>query len=650
MNRIQSLRLRTKAVISIPISLFDTKTLRPIMNSSPTAVKPSSLGSNNPHIDHPASIDRPVFFPEWSVSSASGYRVSDHMVNEPFPERKAFKIIMMGAGAAGIDFVHHAAIAFRDDPDVEFVVYEKNPDIGGTWLENRYPGCACDIPSASYQFQWRPNPEWTKYYSPSEEIWEYFKKVVDEEDMMRYIQLRTRVIHAAWKEAKSKWVIHLVQKDREGNVTKEWNEECDVFLSGSGILNAWRWPDIPGLHSFGGRLFHTARYDEEFDLRGKRVAVIGSGSSGVQTVAAIYNDVSKLYTWIRTPTWITAGFGQKYAGPDGENFAYSEEQKTIWKTHPEKYLRYRKMIEDELNGRFRLVLRNSQESEEANTFAYNEMTSKLGDNTHLKSKIIPQTFNVGCRRPTPGNGYLEALTGPKTTCYTENINGITPNGFLTADGVEVEVDVIICATGFDTTFRPQFPIIGLDGKLLSDRWKNAAESYLSVSVPNFPNYFMYSGPYSPVAQGSILQLISLFSNHFIQIIQKMRKEHIRRLSPKENAMKDFMEHASLYLQRTAWADPCSSWFKQGKKDGNIVMWPGSRLSFFDLLREPKYEDYEIEYWSGNRWGYLGNGFSTIEFDGSDISYYLNCKLFPEQTTALADVEMGLLPDTPGACK
>nr|KMM67448.1 monooxygenase [Coccidioides posadasii RMSCC 3488] len=627
------------------------------------------LGSNNPNIDHPASIDRPMFCSEWPVSSPSGYKITDHMVNEAFPERASFKIAMLGAGAAGIDFLHHAILAFKDDPDVDLVVYEKNHDIGGTWLENRYPGCACDVPSASYQFPWRPNPGWTMYYSTSREIWEYLRKIVEEEGMMRYIRLRTAIVHAAWLEPKSKWVLHLVEKNEKDEVVREWDEEFDMFLSGAGILNAWKWPDIPGLHSFKGRLFHTARYEEGFDLKGKSVAVIGSGSSGVQTVAAIYNDVSKLYTWVRTPTWITPGFAQKYAGPDGKNFAYSEEQKDIWRAYPEKYRSYRKMIEDELNGRFRFVLRNSKESDDAILFSHREMSSKLGNNTHLISKIIPQNFNVGCRRPTPGNGYLEALVGSKTTCYTESIGGITPNGFLTTDGTEVNVDVIICATGFDTTFRPRFPIIGLDGKNIADRWENRAESYISVSVSNVPNYFMYGGPYSPVAQGSILPILTLLSNHFIQVIKKMRKEHIRRLSPKESAMRDFVEHASVYLQRTAWADPCSSWFKQGKIDGNIVMWPGSRLAFFDLIKEPKYEDYEIEYWSGNRWGYLGNGFSTVEFDGSDISSYLNCELFPQEPAASKQEEkvesnplhssakdslnskefdsLGLLQDTPG---
>ncbi|KAF3479651.1 uncharacterized protein GIQ15_06627 [Arthroderma uncinatum] len=592
--------------------------------------RPRCLGSNNPNIPHPASIDRPIFSEEWGSVAPSGYRVTDHMINEPRPGKESFKIIMVGCGPAGIDFLHHVTKEFGPGSGVEFACFDKNHDVGGTWLENRYPGCACDVPSASYQFPWRPNPDWTRYYSPSKEIWEYFRKIVEEEGMMKYIRLRTTVTHAEWDEDRSKWSISLEERDTADKIIKTWVEECDLLLSGTGILNAWKWPDIPGIMSFKGKLFHTARYDEGYDLRGKRIAVIGSGSSGVQTVASIYNDAARVYTWVRTPTWVTAGFGQKFAGEGGSNFAYDEAQKEIWRSDPEKYRRYRKMVENELNGRFRFILRNSKESDDANEFSYNEMTSKLGDNQRLKDNIIPTNFNVGCRRATPGNGYLEALVGEKTTCYTEGIKRITEKGFLDPDGREVEVDVIICATGFDTTFRPRFPIIGLDKQDLATRWAEEPDAYVAVGVPRVPNYFTYTGPYGPLAQGSVLPLLTLYSNYFMQVIKKMRKEHIRRLSPKESAAAAFREHAKVYLQRTAWSDACSSWFKQGRKDGNIVMWPGSRLAFFDVMSEPKFEDYEIEYWSGNRWGYLGSGFTTEEFDGeSDISYYLNCRLYPE---------------------
>ena len=282
------------------------------------------------------------------------------------------------------------------------------------------------------------------------------------------------------------------------------------------------------------------------------------------------------------------------------------------------------MVELELNGRYKLVLRNSNESDEANAFAYKEMSTKLGGDKRLMDAMIPKNFNVACRRPTPGNGYLEALVAEKTTCFTEQVETITEEGF-TMHGKEYPVDVIICATGFDTSYRPPFPIIGLDDKItLAEKWKDCPRSYLGLAADGFPNYFTYCGPYSPVAQGSLLPILTLVTRHIMAIIKEMRKQHIRRLSPKTSIVNDFLEHANTYLPRTCWADPCASWFKQGRKDGPIVMWPGSRMSFFEVLQEPKWQDYEIEYWSGNRWGWLGNGFNTIEFDrDSDITWYLD---------------------------
>ncbi|OOF92101.1 hypothetical protein ASPCADRAFT_153419 [Aspergillus carbonarius ITEM 5010] len=556
------------------------------------------LGSNTPG-PHPSSQTRPVHRPEWDKPSDRGYVVSDHLINEPSPG-KSFKIIMLGAGAAGIDFLHYAPSAFAG-LDVEIACYEKNADIGGTWYENRYPGCACDVPSIAYSFPWRANPNWSSFYSSAKEIWEYLKQIVVEEGMMKYIQLNTRVVSAIWNEAKSKWVVKL-QRD-----TAEWEDECDLFLNGSGFLNSWKWPDTPGLHSFKGDLFHTAAYPEGFDLKDKRVAVIGSGSSGIQLAASIHNEVSHLYTWVRSPIWITSAFAQRFSGKDGQNFDYTPEQKSDFDFDREKYHRYKKCI----------FIDTAQSS-------FKTMCDKLESKPHVRDAIIPKNFNVACRRPTPGNGYLETLASDKTTVFTERIQAITPAGVIdSATGIEHPVDVIICATGFDTSYRPRFPIIGLNGTNLSDKWATFPTSYLAIGVDEFPNYFTYSGPYAPTGHGSILSIISHLTHHFIQIVKRMRKEHIRRLSPKASAVRDFVEHAQTFLPRTCWSDPCSSWFKQGRTDGPVVIWPGSRLSFFEALRTPTLSDYDLEYWSGNRFGYLGSGFLDAEFTGGNVTWYLD---------------------------
>ena len=251
------------------------------------------------------------------------------------------------------------------------------------------------------------------------------------------------------------------------------------------------------------------------------------------------------------------------------------------------------------------------------------MTKKLGGDPRLVDRIIPKDFNVGCRRPTPGNGYLEALVGEKTTTFTETIGAITPNGFKDAAGNEYEVDVIICATGFDTTYKPQFPVVGLNGTVLQERWAKIPESYLGAAAPQMPNYFMFTGPFTPVAQGAILPIITHMSNYFVQVIRKMSSQHIRRLSPKESVIAQFMEHCRAYLPRTCWSDPCASWFKQGT-DGPLVMWPGSRLAFFEAVKTPNFEDYDIEYFSQNRFGFLGSGFAWYEFrEDGDTTPYLD---------------------------
>jgi cation diffusion facilitator CzcD-associated flavoprotein CzcO len=391
----------------------------------------------------------------------------------------------------------------------------------------------------------------------------------------------------------------------------------------SGSCSNWKWPDIKGLHDFKGVLTHSARYDTSLDLTGKRVAVVGMGSSGIQIVSKIASQVKELYTWVRSPTWITAGFAQKFAGPDGQNFKYTDKQKKIFEEDPELFKRYSKMIESELNVRFKFILNGTPEAQAAKEFAANEMVQKLAGNEKLMDAMIPKNFGIGCRRPTPGNGFLEALNRDNVTTFTEEMRLITEKGFVDSTGQEHEVDVIICATGFNTSWVPRFSVTGRDGRTLASEWKTEPSSYISIAVPHFPNYWMQVGPYGPLGHGSFLPIVECLTGNIIQCIDKMQRECIKSMAPKEAVANSFVEHARLFLQRTAWSGPCSSWFKQGKIDGPLPMFPGTRLTYIDLLTNPRFEDYEIEYEGGHdMWRFLGNGFSTREFDGRDLSYYL----------------------------
>lgn len=487
----------------------------------------------------------------WQVADENGYRI----IEEPYGTLAPLRIIVIGGGASGICFSKFYEEKLMSS-NVSLQVYEKNNDVGGTWLENRYPGCACDIPSACYQFTWARNPNWSQYYSESPEIWKYFKETTDKFKLNRYIALRHEVIKAQWNDDAGQWEVTIRKLD-DGS---EFVDTCHVLVNGNGILNDWKWPEIKNLHSFKGVLEHSARYTEGRDLSGKRVAVVGIGSSGIQIISKIAPQVKQLYAWIKTPTWITAGFAQRFAGENGANFAYSSKQKKDFEDNPELFMKYSKMIESELNQRFKFILKNTEEAKAAKDFAINEMSTKLGGNERLMDAIIPKDFGIGCRRPTPGNGFLEALNRDNVHVFTNGVmREVTPKGFIDADGNEVEVDIIICATGFNTSWIPRYPVIGENGVAVADLWKERpVPSYLSIAVPHMPNYFLMGGPYGPLGHGSFLPIIETLAKNVIQVVQKMQKDRIKKVVPREDVAREFTDHADLFLKRTAWTDACSS--------------------------------------------------------------------------------------------
>ncbi|RAH79614.1 dimethylaniline monooxygenase [Aspergillus japonicus CBS 114.51] len=511
-------------------------------------------------------------------------RESYEIIDEPSRSRRKIRIIVIGAGASALNFAHDID---QSTLDIELVLYEKNPEIGGTWFENRYPGCGCDIPSVNYQFSWAPSPDWTSFYSGAPEILKYFKRVADEHGLHKYIRLSHRVVGASWNEHDEQWRVKVQRGDNPDDV---FEDRGHILVNASGVLNKWKWPAIQGRETFQGPMLHSAHWDDQVELKGKRVAVIGSGSSAVQIVPTIQPNTAK--------------------------------QKKILQNDPQKYLAYRKKIESELNSRFRFILNGSEEQANARAYAEKDMRTKLASRPDIADHIVPKDFAVGCRRPTPGNGYLEALCSDNTEVVSQSIAEITPRGIKTTDGVEHEVDVIVCATGFDVSWRPSYPTIGRESRSLSEQWKDIPRTYLSITVPNFPNYLIFNGPFGPYGHGSFLPITETLSRHFLQILEKMSSEGVTSFEPKAEAVAEFFEHHRKFMPRTAWTSPCRSWFKQGTVDGEVMMWPGSRIHFFETMKQPRWEDYHLRYTTNNRFGYLGNGFAAREFDGSDLSWYL----------------------------
>ncbi|KAJ6564197.1 hypothetical protein B0H19DRAFT_1219731 [Mycena capillaripes] len=526
------------------------------------------------------------------------------LVDQPMGTLRRCRIIIVGCGSSGICMMHRLKTFMKN---VEWICYEKNEDVSGTWFENRYPGARCDVPSVSYQFSWAPSSEWTEYYSCAEEIHDYMKSTAERFGLTEHVKLQHEVTSARWNAQTNKW--HVEIKPPCGPTI---SDTADFLVNATGILNAWKWPKIDGLESYQGKLVHTARYPQDLKPDGLNVAVVGAGSTAVQVIPTITPIAKSLTAFIRSSIWITPGFAAKYAGPNGANFAYSEEQRKELLEDEGKSLAYCKAVETEINVRFRFAIKTSKAQAEAVAVAKEGMIGMLQGDPKLCEMLIP-SFGVGCRRPTPGNGFLEALMEPHVHACLDPIQRLFAKGIITKNGnlaeTEHEFDVIICATGFDTSFRPRFPVVGRDGINLQDMWadQNQAESYMSVSVAGMPNYLMYGGPSYPGAHGSLLPVNELIANYICTMIYKWQLE------------------PNLKCLQRLWSDSCSSWFKAGKPDGKIIaLHPGSRTHFMTLLKNPRMQDYHFEY-EGNRFAFCGNGFTTRETEGQDLAWYLDPK-------------------------
>lgn len=482
------------------------------------------------------------------------------------------------------------------------------------------------------QFSWNPNPEWSKYYVTAPEILEYLDDTADKFGLRKYITLSRKVVGARWLEQKHKWQVTSRETDgrrnvvssfgfTDGEVGPEMVEECDVFINASGFFNHWRWPQLPGRETFQGTMAHSANYDPEIDLRGKKVAVIGNGSSGIQVTTAVQGVASHVTVFIRSPTYITAGFGSRFAPDDGKTLQFSEKQKGRWRKDPTEYLRFRKAVEQELNVRFGAYLKDTPQQKLARENTVRDMRERLATKPELADAFIPG-FSYGCRRATPGIGYLEALCAPNCEVVWGELDSFTPVGIRSKDGTEREFDVIICATGFDISFVPRWPMIGANGTDLRESWSKDPACYMSCLVEDMPNYFIYLGPGSPVGAGSLITAVERVTLYISDMLRKMQTENYSTFQLKRGKAKAYQMQMFAWLEKTVWKDKCRSALKNGTPDGLLhAIHPGSRMHYFELLRTRRYEDFD---WTSLcpepelQFAWLNNGFMEHELTYNDV--------------------------------
>ncbi|KAK6359205.1 hypothetical protein TWF696_000369 [Orbilia brochopaga] len=548
---------------------------------------------------------------------AATVKLEQRAVDEP----RRIKVIVIGAGISGI----LAGIRLPQRvPNLELVIYDKNPEVGGTWWENRYPGVACDIPSHSYQASFEPNTRWSRFYASGAEIEEYWKSVARKYGVYQYVQLSRQIVEARFDEERGKW---LVKVQRLDTPEKEiFQDECDVLYSCIGSLNQWKWPDIKGLHDFKGKIVHSANWDSSLDYEDKNVAVIGIGSSAIQIVPEMQKKVKMMDHYARGKTWIAMPFVSEWAeakNPDGKDFYFTEADIQRFQDDPEYFYQYRRELEHELNSAHTVTMRGSDLQKGAISFFTENMKTRLAKKPEIFASLLPP-FPPACRRLTPGPGYLEAIVQDNVNFIPQEISHITSDAIVTEDGKVRPVDIIVCATGFDTTWTKRYPLIGRGGKDIGEKWKDFPETYISIATDEFPNYFINLGPNSGVGTGSLTIVLERAVDYVCQALQKIQRENIKTMEAKASSVQTFQRYCEAYFPGTVFTENCRSWYKNGKADGKVaILWPGSCLHAERVLSNPRWEDWQYEYLNESPHGWLGNGWTMADVKpAADRAYYL----------------------------
>ncbi|KAH4113187.1 hypothetical protein HBI64_209380 [Parastagonospora nodorum] len=514
------------------------------------------------------------------------------------------RVVCVGAGAAGLLVAHRMQTRMTN---FELVLYEKNEDVGGTW------------PAHNYTYPFEQNPDWSSFYAYAPEILAYFRHFAESKDVRKYVKFNSKVTKAIWDENKGEYGVEIHQGQ------EVIHDSCHVLINGTGFLNSWKWPKIDGLHDFGGKLVHSANWDPTIDWADKRVAVIGTGSSAIQIVPQIQKSAKHLTAFMRSVTWISPPVATdilaatKVTSHDAAErnrldaqYCYTAEEKERYRRDPESLLELRRKIEIGFNNTFDFFVMGSEAQKITRTYMEAEMKRRIGPgHEDLKEKLIPK-WSPGCRRITPGDGYLESLVQPNVTTVHEEISRVVSEGLIDDSGTLHEVDILVCATGFNMAFAPSFTITGTDGVNMRDEFDPDPNVYLALAVPKFPNYFVINGVRGSWAAGSILPAIDAQTNYILRVLQRVQSEKIRSFEVKNEPTRQLNEHIDAWHKHSVWNDDCKSWYKNNIPGGKLWIWGGSSLHYLKTIDVVRWEHFDFRYKSANMWSFLGNGYTKAQ--------------------------------------
>jgi len=465
-----------------------------------------------------------------------------------------YQIIVIGTGFSGLGM----GIALKKAGINDFAILEKADDVGGTWRDNHYPGCACDVQSHLYSFSFEPNPNWTRMYAPQPEIKKYLQHCARKYGLLGHIQFGQQVKQAVYEEDYKLWRIETAA----GKTLT-----ARVVFSGMGGLSTPAYPNIKGLNKFKGVKFHSQDWQHDYDLAGKRVAVIGTGASAIQFVPQIVPKVAHLDLYQRTPPWIMPK-------PDRE---ITSAERTLFKLAPKSQETIRNAIYLQLESRVLGFVLNPRVMKLPELQARRHIRQAIKDPV-LRKKVTPD-YAFGCKRVLISNDYLPSLAQSNVDVITHGIKEVRANSIIGDDGVERPIDAIIFGTGFkaqDTI--PRGAIFGKGGVDLLDTWQQGAQAYLGSTMSGFPNLFLLMGPNTGLGHSSMVFMIESQVAYVMDFLKQMNKHGWKEVDVKADQQQRFNDDLQQKLGNAVWSTGCKSWYvnDSGK---NTTLWPGFTFDF-----------------------------------------------------------------------
>src|SRR5467141_2115247 len=482
----------------------------------------------------------------------------------------AVDVLIVGAGFSGLCM----GIKLREAGMNSFLIIEKSSEIGGTWWDNRYPGCACDIPSHLYSFSFEPSNDWSRMYPGQQEIHEYLKRCVERYGLSPHLHLKSRFCEAVWDESEGVW---------NATAGDGMRIRARVLVSGMGALHVPRYPELKGPERFKGPAFHSATWDHDVDLDGKNIAVVGTGASSIQFVPQIAPRVGTLHLFQRTPAWIVPRL----------DFAFSEKWKSRFRRFPLTRWALRQYIFCRQEFRVLGFLGNESVRKKAEAIALRHMARRIKD-PKLRAALTPN-YQLGCKRVLVSDDFYPALNLPNVELVTDAITEVRGHSIVTQDGVERPVDVLIYGTGFRAT-EPLIGcrVVGRGGVEIHDAWGKRMTAYLGVTVVGFPNFFILLGPNTGLGHNSVVLMIEAQVRYTMNCLKLMKRKKQRVLEVRPEIQQSFVEEIYRRMSGTVWqSGGCHSWYQDQQTGEITALWPGSVVSYLRRMRSVSPSDYQL---------------------------------------------------------